>query len=176
MQTTQLIIIRHGETQANVDGRMQGRGDDPLTARGRRQVEQIARRLAAEKPLPAAIYSSSLPRARATAEVIAQSLGLEPIMLDDLQEMHIGDLENATAEELETVQRSFTSLDDRYPGGESIREFIDRIMGAFGRIVAIHRGQRVVAVSHGGVISTALAIWSGRWQPLARIYCQQLLL
>jgi len=146
---------------------MQGWDDDPLTARGHYQVRQITRRLAAEPMRAKAIYTSSLSRARMTADAIANALGLTPVALDELREINLGRLDGASLAELEAANRAFTSLDDGYPGGESVRQFIRRVELGFERILTNHTGERVIVVTHGGVIATILAIWSGdrsRWR------------
>src|SRR3712207_9221837 len=102
-----------------------------------------------------ALYTSSLLRARVTAEKIGEVLGLR--LRDGLQELHLGELDGVSAAELSAAAPM--SWDERYPGGESPREFVERIMGTLYGIVAAHPGGTVVAVSHGGVISTALSIW-----------------
>jgi probable phosphoglycerate mutase len=163
--TTRLILVRHGETEANVAGRMQGRGNDPLTERGQQQVRAVAARLKNQGHPVEALYTSSLLRACLTAEAIGEALGLQPRLRDGLQEMHLGDLDGGSAAELEAaVPRT---LDEGYPGGESLREFVERIMGALYGIAMAHMGGTVIIVSHGGVISTALSIWKhghgGAW-------------
>ena len=155
---TRLILVRHGETEANVAGRMQGRGNDPLTERGQQQVRAVAARLKAEGHPVEAIYSSSLLRAAQTAEAIGEALGLTARLRDALQEMHLGDLDGADNATLEAAMPR--TLDESYPGGESLREFVERLMGAFYGIAMAHAGGTVVVVSHGGVISIALSIWS----------------
>lgn len=155
---TRLILVRHGETEANVAGRMQGRGNDPLTERGQQQVRAVAARLKAEGHPIEAIYSSSLLRASQTADAIGEELGLTPRLRDSLQEMHLGDLDGKDNSTLEAAMPR--TLDESYPNGESIREFVERTMGAFYGIAMAHPGGTVVVVSHGGVISTALSIWS----------------
>ena len=171
--TTRLILVRHGETEANVAGRMQGRGNDPLTERGQQQVRAVAARLKREGHPVDAIYTSSLLRAQLTADVIGQELGLTPRLRDNLQEMHLGDLEGVSAAQLSAAVPA--TVDDSYPGGESAREFVERIMGALYGIVVAHTGGTVVAVSHGGVISTALSFWSvghgGAWRDYAPDNC-----
>lgn len=155
---TRLLLVRHGETEANVAGRMQGRGNDPLTPRGRQQARAVAARLkAAGQPIEA-IYSSSLLRASQTADTIGAALGLTPRLRDALQEMHLGDLDGADNATLEAALPR--TLDDSYPGGETLREFVERTMGAFYGVAMAHLGGTVVVVSHGGVISIALSIWS----------------
>lgn len=167
MESNYLILIRHGETLANVEGRMQGWDDDPLTERGQHQVRQITRRLAAEPMRATAIYTSSLSRARTTADAIGNALGLTPVALDELREINLGRLDGASPAELEAANRAFTSLDDGYPEGESVRQFVGRVELGFVRILTAHTGERVIVVTHGGVIATILAIWSGnrdRWR------------
>ncbi len=170
---TRLILVRHAETEANVAGRMQGRTNDPLTERGHHQIESVARRLAKYDAPIEAIYSSSLLRARLTADAIGAALGLDVRLRDSLQEMHLGDLDGVSAQELAAAE--LRTWDDRYPGGESGREFVERIVGALYGIVAAHPGATVVAVSHGGVISTALSFWKhghgGEWQRYAPDNC-----
>lgn len=170
---TRLILVRHAETEANVAGRMQGRTNDPLTERGRRQIESVARRLATyDRPIEA-VYSSSLLRARLTADAIGAALNLDVRLRDNLQEMHLGDLDSVSAEELAAATPR--SWDDRYPGGESAREFAERVVGGFYGIAAAHAGGAAVAVSHGGAIATALSFWEhghgAEWQRYAPDNC-----
>lgn len=171
--TTRLILVRHGETAANVAGRMQGRGDDPLTERGRQQVQAVARRLQQEQPAIAAIYTSPLLRARATAQGIGGALGLEPQIRDGLQEMDLGTLEGVSPAELAAGTPG--NIDVAYPGGESARAFVERIMDTLYGIVAAHPGSTIVAVSHGGVIATALSFWAhghgSAWRNYAPANC-----
>lgn len=156
--TTRLLLVRHGETAANVAGRMQGRGDDPLTERGLGQTRAVADRLQRESLPIEAIYSSPLLRARHTADRIGARLGLPIRLRDGLQELNIGALENASAGELAAATPK--NIDEPYPGGESTREFVERIVGALSGITSAHPGGSVVAVSHGGVIATALAVFA----------------
>lgn len=171
--TTRLILVRHGETEANVAGRMQGRGNDPLTARGEQQVRAVAARLKREAHPIEAIYTSSLLRARLTADAIGAELGIVPQPRAGLQEMHLGDLEGSSADQLAAAVPG--RADERYPGGESAREFVERIMGTLYGIVSAHMGGTVVAVSHGGVISTALSFFvhghGGAWIEYAPMNC-----
>jgi broad specificity phosphatase PhoE len=170
---TRLLLVRHGETAANVAGRMQGRGDDPLTDLGRRQVRAVAERIQREAHPVTAVYSSPLLRARHTAELIAGLLALPLQLRDGLQEMHLGQLEGVTAAELAAATP--TGPDARYPDGESAREFVERIMGTLHGLIAVHAGSTVVVVSHGGVIGTALSIWAtgrgGAWREFAPANC-----
>ncbi len=170
---SRLILVQHGETEANVAGRMQGRGDDPLTRRGRQQAAAIAARIKRDYPVVQAVYTSSLLRARLTAAVIGEVLELEPRPRDGLQEMHLRELEGVLSVQLTVAAPR--DPDQRYPGGESAREFVERIMGTLYGLVMAHPWETIVAVSHGGVISTALSIWSvghgGAWRDYAPENC-----
>ena len=156
--TTRLLLIRHGETAANVAGRMQGRGDDPLTERGQQQVRAIAERLKREGHPITALYTSPLGRAQLTADAIGEALGLTPRLRDGLQEINLGSLEGASPAELAAVIKA--GPDSRYPDGESLREFVERTVGALAGLVAAHPGETIAVVTHGGVISNVLANWA----------------
>ncbi len=141
--TTKLILVRHGETTANVAGRMQGRTNDPLTEHGHQQAEAVARQLADQREEIEVIYSSSLLRAQLTANAISAALDLPVRSRDALQEMHLGELENIDAVELAASVPH--DPNERYPNGDSPREFVERIMGAvrhYGRTSRQHRGDR----------------------------------
>lgn len=168
-----LILVRHGETAANIEGRMQGRGNDPLTERGRQQATAVAARLSREFAPIDAIYTSPLIRARTTAETIGAQVGITPRLRDGLQEMHLGELDGVSASDLAGAMPK--DIDTAYPGGETIRGFVERIMGTLYGIVAAHPGKTIVVVTHGGVIGTALAHWThghgGAWQEFVHDNC-----
>jgi broad specificity phosphatase PhoE len=135
---TTLLLVRHGETDWNADGRLQGHTDRPLTDYGRRQARKLAEELEDEDL--DAIYSSDLARARETAEIVGARLGL-PVVLDpDLREKDWGNWEGLTAVERDRVE--FV--------GESTEAHHDRILGALRRIAELHPGGRVLVVTHGG--------------------------
>jgi broad specificity phosphatase PhoE len=137
---TTLLLVRHGETDWNADGRLQGHTDRPLSDFGRRQAQQLAAQLAEDEELEA-IYSSDLARARETAEIVGERLGL-PVALDpDLREKDWGNWEGLTAVERDRVE--FV--------GESTEAHQERILRALRRISERHRGDgRVLVVTHGG--------------------------
>jgi len=134
-EPTTLLLVRHGETEDNVAGRLSGWRDVPLTATGRRQARRLAAHLAAEFSIDA-VYTSPLSRAMATARHIGREVGLDPIPLDDLREF-------AT-----TVRRA---------GGETRTAFRARVLRAMGRIVGSHPGKTVAVVTHGGPLAVYLA-------------------
>jgi len=136
---TTLLLVRHGETDWNADGRLQGHTDRPLSDHGRRQAQQLAEQLEGEQI--EAIYSSDLARARETAEIVGGRLGL-PVELDpDLREKDWGTWEGLTA-----VERDRTEF-----VGESTDAHQQRILAALRRISERHPGDaRVLVVTHGG--------------------------
>jgi len=136
---TTLLLVRHGETDWNADGRLQGQTDRPLSDFGRRQARRLAEELADEEL--EAIYSSDLVRARETAEIVGKRLGL-PVALDpDLREKDWGTWEGLTAVERDRVE--FV--------GESTQAHQERILRALRGIATHHPGDgRVLVVTHGG--------------------------
>jgi 2,3-bisphosphoglycerate-dependent phosphoglycerate mutase len=141
---TTLLLVRHGETDWNADGRLQGQTDRPLSAFGRRQARQLGDQLKDEELADGqleAVYSSDLARARETAEIVGERLGL-PVVLDpDLREKDWGSWEGLTAVERDRVE--FV--------GESTNAHQERILRALRRISERHPGNgRVLVVTHGG--------------------------
>ena len=175
---TRLILVRHGETEANVEQVWHGSADAPLTPRGQRQVVATARRIAElhrEHPIQA-FYVSPLPRAQSTAQAIGAAIGMEPVVEPDLREFSIGDWEGRSFRELAQVERLWQrwQSDPSFapPNGESPIQFSQRVQRVFRRLVERHPGQTILVVTHGGVISNLLAQWLGegpgdwaRWDP-----------
>jgi probable phosphoglycerate mutase len=133
-----LLLVRHGETDWNADGRLQGHTDRPLNDFGRRQAGRLAEELAEEKL--EAIYASDLSRARETAEIVGARLGLAVVLDPDLREKDWGTWEGLTAVERERVEFA----------GEPTEAHKDRVLGALKRIADRHPGGRVLVVTHGG--------------------------
>ncbi len=164
MARVDLILIRHAETVANVQQRWVGWNDTPLTERGMRQAEAVARRLAEEVTDVAALYTSPLPRAMETAQAIGQALGVSPIPLDGLREIHFGAMDGITLEEMKTHYpdlyarwRDRTDLDFTWPGGERRADFFRRVVAACEEIIAQHHQGMVIIVAHGGTLRAILA-------------------
>jgi broad specificity phosphatase PhoE len=136
---TTLLLVRHGETDWNAEGRLQGHTDRPLSDYGRRQAQQLAGELEDEEL--EAIYSSDLARARETAEIVGERLGL-PVVLDpDLREKDWGTWEGLNAVERDRVE--FV--------GETTEAHQERMLRALRRIAERHPGDgRVLVVTHGG--------------------------
>ncbi|XP_010680436.2 phosphoglycerate mutase-like protein 4 isoform X1 [Beta vulgaris subsp. vulgaris] len=157
--STEIIVVRHGETEWNALGKMQGQMDIDLNNVGRQQAITVAERLSRE-PNISAIYSSDLKRALETAQTIAsRCVGLQVITDVDLRERHIGDLQGLVFRESSKINPvAFEALkspksDQEIPGGgESRDQLYKRCTSSLQRIAEKHRGERVVAVTHGAVI------------------------
>jgi broad specificity phosphatase PhoE len=159
---TTLLLVRHGETDWNAVGRLQGHTDRPLSDFGRRQAEQLAADLEGEEL--EAIYSSDLARGRETAEVVGERLGLRVALDPDLREKDWGTWEGLTSVERDRVE--FV--------GESTQAHEERILGALRRIAERHPDGRVLVLTHGGSmrrVQTAALGWAlpvvencGRWR------------
>jgi probable phosphoglycerate mutase len=153
-------FIRHGRTSWNEQGRMQGRRDIPLSARGRAEVR--AWHVPADPSGPAQWVSSPLRRAVETAQLLC---GGEPQRESDLTEMDWGQWEGFTLRELrarfgaEFTRNEALGLDFRPPGGESPRDVQQRVRRCLAR--ASLRGGPVVAVTHKGVLRAVLATATG---------------
>ena len=153
---TELILIRHGETDWNVQGRFQGQIDVPLNALGQRQAQRMAERMARERG--DVLYCSDLLRTRQTAEPVAQKLQLQAAPDADLREQHFGILEGLSFDEVQTRHprqlADWLLYDPDYalPEGESVRSFHARVVGAVQALAARHAGQTLAVVTHGGVL------------------------
>jgi 2,3-bisphosphoglycerate-dependent phosphoglycerate mutase len=155
---TRVIAVRHGQTEWNVQARIQGQGDSELTEEGRAQARSVAERLARE-PFDI-LVSSDLGRAAATAQAIATRCG-KPVILDArLRERHFGVGEGMTYDEVDRAYPGafarIRNVDPDFviPGGESRRQFHERVRGAFESLATAHRGKTIVIVTHGGVLAT----------------------
>ncbi len=153
---TELLFIRHGQTDWNLQQRFQGHIDVPLNAAGRAQAERLAVRLAAE---PAhALFSSDLARARQTAAPLAAAWGLAPVPLAGFREQNFGVLEGLDAAAVQSRHPDLwlrwleQRADYALPGGESVRQFHARVIGAVRELAAAHGGRQVAVVTHGGVL------------------------
>jgi 2,3-bisphosphoglycerate-dependent phosphoglycerate mutase len=151
---TELTVVRHGETDWNRQHRFQGQIDVPLNAAGLAQAQRLARRLAHEAF--DVVVTSDLQRARSTAEVAAAGHAIvsEPLW----REQSFGVLEGLDAPTIIERHPQLWSqwllhdADYALPGGESVRMFHTRVLGALQRLVQRHRGARIAVFTHGGVL------------------------
>jgi probable phosphoglycerate mutase len=150
----QLILVRHGETVHNVAGIAQGWNDSALSENGIAQMRRLAQRIAALRP--DALYSSPLGRAMSSARLLAESLHLDIIPLDDLREMSYGRWEGRSffdvrREDEAAYQRWVNDGDAASPEGESHNDVLRRMQRAFDAI--LHgAAERPVVVTHGTAI------------------------
>ena len=158
---THLILVRHGQIQANVDKLWHGWTDSALTETGHAQAERAAARIAEEHPDIAAVYASPLQRAYNTAQAIANALGLQVVEEPRLKEYGIGVLEGVSFGDLHREHDFFNQIDaDAHyapEGGESITQVGQRVRQAIAELQARHPGQKILAVSHGAAMALALA-------------------
>lgn len=149
---TRLILIRHGETFWNKDGRFQGQIDTLLSEKGREQAERVTEVL--EKVHLDAIYSSPLSRSYETAAMIAEPHGLSVTKEEGLVEISHGVWEGKHLEEVEREYGEILRLwfthphQVTMPGGESLEDVQQRAIPVIERIVTSHPNQTVVVVSH----------------------------
>ncbi|MEH6483780.1 MULTISPECIES: alpha-ribazole phosphatase family protein [Pseudomonas] len=154
-------LLRHGETECG--GGLRGSIDDALTALGWEQMHATANKL----PRWDRLLSSPLQRCRLFAEALAQSSGAPLSIEADLQELHFGEWEGRSPADLMlTHERQLGQFwNDPYaytpPGGESVAEFAARVFGALDRLQARFDGERVLLVTHGGVIRLLSAFARG---------------
>lgn len=149
---TYIALVRHGVTDWNYDARMQGHTDVPLNPEGERQAEAMADRLATERW--DAVYSSDLCRARATAMALCRRTGHQLVVEPRLRERQIGMAEGTTALERRLRWPEATLAD--IPGVETDGPLGGRGEAIITEIARRHPGQRVVIVTHGGIIATFL--------------------
>lgn len=167
--TTELYLIRHGESVPNVEPIIGGmRGDTGLTERGRTQARLLEDRLRAEGLRADVLYASTLPRAVQTAEYVARALDL-PVLEDaELHELRPGDADGLSVAQWRSRYGGFggpmASIDPFRPfapGGESWAAFVARASAALARLVTRHPDQTVVAVCHGGVLEASFYLAFG---------------
>ncbi|GAA2023657.1 hypothetical protein GCM10009819_03010 [Agromyces tropicus] len=147
-----VVLVRHGETDWNRQGRIQGATDIPMNGAGRGQARAVAERLAADGVWSAAA-TSPLSRASETATIIAQRLDLpDPAVVPGLRERRHGTLEGLTSQERRRLDAAAIPIE----GVESRTAVVARAVPALHRLGSAHAGGAVVAVTHGGVIQSLL--------------------
>jgi probable phosphoglycerate mutase len=157
MGRTQLIVIRHGQTQWNLKLIRQGHLDSPLTEMGLAQASALAGRLAQETF--SALYSSDLGRAVQTAQTIADTTGHKIVTDARLRERHLGVFQGLNGDEVQQQfpeeYRLHRTIGPDYviPGGESVRQQVTRNITCLNEIAERHGGETIVVVTHGGVLS-----------------------
>ncbi|MBI2165833.1 MAG: histidine phosphatase family protein [Chloroflexi bacterium] len=155
-----LILVRHGETRLNREGRAQGRTSEGLNPTGRRQALDLARALRKE-PVDT-LYSSPLPRALETARIIGRAIGLPVRASKSLMELDMGELDGLT---MQALHGRYPDLMERWrldpasasmPGGETLANVQRRAWSWVLRVLRKHQGATAVAVTHNFVIQALL--------------------
>ncbi len=163
---TRICFIRHGETDWNVERRIQGQTDIALNETGKRQAVAMAFNAAHHEF--SAIYSSDLARAFETASMLAARRGLEVVRCSELRERHYGIFQGITAAEGQTLHpeayRYYRERDVAYDfeTGESMRDFAGRVGRAVENMRRRHAGQTIAALTHAGVLDILYRRATGR--------------
>jgi broad specificity phosphatase PhoE len=163
---THLYLVRHGQTDWNVEGRWQGQADVPLNVRGRQQAAQVARALS--KLGLVAIYSSDLLRARETADTLAALTGVEVQLDPRLREIHQGQWQGMLVTEIQErygeafQRRKDDPLNVAPPGGETVLQVKERVVDAIEDIIQQHLRERVAVVSHGFALAVIQVHYQNR--------------
>ena len=161
---TTILLVRHGETDWNLERRVQGHTDRPLNETGRQQARALAAALA-DEPVDA-VFSSDLVRAHETARMVAEPKGLDVTVLPDLREKDFGTWEGLT--DVEILSRFPDARGRPWGDGETTDEVSRRVLRALERIAEAHPGGRVVVVAHGGPLRAVRAhCGSSRNGPIA---------
>jgi broad specificity phosphatase PhoE len=171
---TEIWLVRHGQTDWNIEGRWQGHADIPLNHTGLEQARRLASKLAETRQPFQAIYSSDLMRAFQTAQEIGKSLSL-PVHKDRrLREISKGDWEGMLVSQVSelsteaTRQRQEDPLYSRAPKGESLMEVAARLSSAADDIARAHPVGLVLVVTHGLALAALLCL-ANHW-PLQEAY------
>lgn len=175
VNSTMLLLVRHAATirHNSTDPAMNGWADVPLSHGGREQAIALGRRLAEEAP-EAVIYASPLRRTVETAQPLAERLGRAPVPLRSIREIHCGIVDGwptsrVMREYPEWWEANLAQADDdfRWPEGESYRHFRSRCLRAIRALNSRHPAERVIVVTHTGVITQLLGAFCGisaaRW-------------
>ncbi len=164
---TRLCLVRHGETDWNASGRLQGHSDIPLNQLGRAQARAMAERLAGQNFV--ALFSSDLARAAETAAAAAARLGLEVETAPALRERFLGTFQGLThAEAQMRYPADYARFRARDPdhllpgGGESLRAFAARIAAALAALAESRPGGALLIITHGGVLDVAHRLATGQ--------------
>jgi probable phosphoglycerate mutase len=174
--SSRLLLVRHGQSEWNEVGRWQGQADPPLTDLGRAQARAAARAVGQLD----AVFASDLQRARETAEVIAECLGVGPVIADSgLRERDAGEWSGLTRAEIHQRYPGYLPQDRhmtfaprrdadvrRPPGWETDDDVLTRVLDAFHRVHLVVGDGDALVVTHGGVI---YVLEGHLGQPFARL-------
>lgn len=169
---THLYLIRHGQTDWNVEGRYQGQSDVPLNPLGLEQARKMAEAL--KDAGITAIYSSDLGRAHQTALALGECTGAPVVVDPRLREVNQGEWEGRLVTEIQELYREVWArrranpLDVPPPGGETVAQVRERVLDAVNEILKRHPDDRVAIVSHG--LALAVILGQHRQLPIEQIW------
>ncbi len=163
---SQVVLVRHGETEWNLVKRTQGHLDSPLTPKGVSQVKKTATKLKDHQF--DLIISSPLGRAFETAKILAKELDIKKIILNyNLAERHLGIMQGKTKEESLKIFPQFFDENNRFvhgseiPQGETLKEFLFRVNTGVDELKEISKTGRILVVTHDGVLHAVVGIVNG---------------
>ena len=158
-----LLLVRHGQTEGNVQGRYQGRTDTELNEIGLEQADRLARRLSSEKI--DCVYSSDLKRAVQTAEKVASAHDLTVGYREDLRELNVGEFEGKRLEEIVEehgpLEEMWSEGEWRAPGGETLGELSARVDRFIAHVKQRHKEGTILVVAHGGTLRSLISGFLG---------------
>ncbi len=172
---TRIFITRHGETAWNIEKRMQGWKDSPLTDLGLKQATWLGERL--ENEAIDVIYSSPLNRAYKTAQLIKGNRNIDIVKLEDLREVHLGEWEGRTVKEIEDLNpkeiENFFHAPHLYNpphSGESYEDVKNRAHKTIKSIIEKHEGENILIVTHAVTLKILMLYFEERpleklWEP-----------
>ena len=163
---TRLLVVRHGQSEWNATGRWQGRADPPLTDEGRRQSKVAGGALGTFD----AVVASPLLRAAETATIIAERLGIGPVLTDpDLVERDAGEWQGLTRSQIQEGWPGFLDDGRRPPGYEPGDSMLTRTLSVLERISERMGDGDVLVVSHGGVVYALEEACGEPWRRLPNL-------
>jgi broad specificity phosphatase PhoE len=165
-----ILLVRHCQSQANADGRIEGKGDSPLSEAGREQAKRVAAFVASQEIGQATLIASPLSRARATAEEIGALCGWTPSHDHRIREGELGWMEDMSYDDVRKhmVERQLSVLDSEVHGGESLDTVAERCWAALSEVLAVTEGP-LIAVTHGYAIHALVVRRFGHEVGLAQI-------
>lgn len=161
-----LLVVRHGQSEWNARGRWQGQADPPLTELGQHQAAHAAAHVGAVD----GIVASDLERSRHTAEIVAELIGIGPVLVDDgLRERRAGEWEGLTREEIEEGWPNYLADRRRPPAFEPDEAFRERIFAALERVRGVVPDGDVFVVAHAGVVYQVEEVLGAPFERLANL-------
>ncbi|MFV0317992.1 MAG: histidine phosphatase family protein [Microthrixaceae bacterium] len=166
MKPTEVLVVRHGQSEWNALGRWQGQEDPPLTQLGRSQAADAARAVGAID----AVFASPLQRASLSAQIIADHVGVAPVVvLDGLMERDAGEWQGLTRDEIEAQWPGYLAAGDRPPSWEPDQHVEARALGSIEAMASSVPGGSLLAVAHAGIIYALERALDGAFSTVANL-------